>query len=140
LIRVGGFFIYVGQKYCDIEKSKHTPDRIMTPFRLLTATGTLGLIIWVLITPQIPLAALLLLIPLIPLQIALSQYASQCTECGISVSNPAFNNPERELPFKFDYGNMGNDWASRNYRRKLGALPLCAACRQRIRESSERYS
>ena len=113
----------------------------MTPFRLLTATGTLGLIIWVLITPQIPLAALLLLlIPLIPLQIVLSQFASQCTECGISVSNPAFNNPERKLPLKFDYSNMGNDWASENYRRKMGALPRCAACRKRIRESSERYS
>lgn len=107
----------------------------MTPFRLLTATGTLGLIIWVLITPQIPLAALLLLIPLIALQIALSQYASQCTECGISVSDPAFNNPERELPFKFDYSKIGNDWASGNYRRKLRALPLCAACKKQIRES-----
>lgn len=107
----------------------------MTPFRLLTATGTLGLIIWVLMTPQIPLAALLLLIPLIPLQIALSQYASQCTECGISVSNPAFNNPKRKLPFKFDYSKIGNDWASGNYRRKLGALPRCAACKKQIRKS-----
>ncbi len=104
----------------------------MTPFRLLTATGTLSLIIWVLITPQIPLTALLLLIAL---QIALSQYVSLCTECGVSVSDPAFNNPERELPFKFDYRKIGNDWASGNYHRKLGALPLCAACKKQIRES-----
>ncbi len=107
----------------------------MQPFRFLIITGTLGLIIWVLITPQIPLAALLLLIPLIALQIALSQYVSQCTECGVSVSDPAFNNPERELPYKFDYSKIGNDWASGNYHRKLGALPLCAACKKQIRES-----
>ncbi|UXD87217.1 hypothetical protein [Thalassolituus hydrocarboniclasticus] len=103
----------------------------MTPFRLLTATGTLGLIIWVLITPQIPLAALLLLIPLIPLQIVISQSASQCTECGISVSDPAFNNPERELPFKFDYSKIGNDWASGNYRRKLGGCRCVRLVRSR---------
>lgn len=82
-----------------------------------------------------PPAAMFLVAPFILFAVAQGRNFIRCTECGISPDEEGFDDPDRELPFKFDYSKMGTDIESKKYLRQLKwGAGTCAACTKRVRE------